>query len=366
MASTLLDRFMRYVRCGSESHNEKAFCELIEHELHQLSIPYERQELGPEVVTNGWNILAKTKGKPHLKPLLLVFHMDTVAPGNNIEPYVENGILQSRGSTILGADGKLAIALVLHSIEKQMESGMRGRPLELLFTVCQEMGLQGSKYADYSKIDSEEAVVIDHYVTGEILARTPSVIQMNVELIGREAHVIVDAASGINALQSAAEIVSRLPLGRVNDNLNVNVSNFVSISRTNIIPKYARFDLEIRSFGNEQFERTIADVKRIIYGIAKQSHCECKVNENIMVHETFFDENTDMIERMKHVYDLAGIEMKIAKSFGYLDASCTNNLGIRTIPVGISIHNTHSARECVYLEDLGVMERLTDAIITAF
>ena len=133
----------------------------MEQELAALGIPFERQELGNEVVTDGWNILARVPGKSKANPFLFVFHLDTSAPGNHVEAYVENGKIQSRGNSVLGADGKLAIALVMEAISRLKEEGERNRPIEMLFTVCQEMGLQGAKYADYSKIESEEALVID-------------------------------------------------------------------------------------------------------------------------------------------------------------------------------------------------------------
>ena len=55
-------RFMRYVDCASETHNERAFCEYMERELTELGIPFERQELDHQIVTDGWNILAKYRG----------------------------------------------------------------------------------------------------------------------------------------------------------------------------------------------------------------------------------------------------------------------------------------------------------------
>lgn len=58
-----VSRFIRYAECASESHNEKAFCEYMEQELAGMGIPFERQELGNEVVTDGWNILARIPGR---------------------------------------------------------------------------------------------------------------------------------------------------------------------------------------------------------------------------------------------------------------------------------------------------------------
>ncbi len=41
-----------------------------------MGIPFERQELGNEVVTDGWNILARIPGRSGKKPFLFVFHLD--------------------------------------------------------------------------------------------------------------------------------------------------------------------------------------------------------------------------------------------------------------------------------------------------
>ena len=86
---------------------------------------------------------------------------------------MEGGCIRSKGSSVLGADGKLAIAVVMEALWSGLcGEGEINRPIELLFTVCQELGLHGAKYADYSRIESEEAIVIDHYVTGEVLTHT--------------------------------------------------------------------------------------------------------------------------------------------------------------------------------------------------
>lgn len=357
---------MRYVGYASESHNEKAFCKCIEQELNNLGIEFERQELGPEVITDGWNILARLPGRPGNMPLLFVFHLDTVAPGNAIEPYIEDGCIRSRGSSVLGADGKLAIAVVLESIGKLKDKGGIKRPLEMLFTVCQEEGLHGAKYADYSRIESQEAIVIDHYVTGEVLSKTPNVVSLGVELIGRSAHVITDKDSGINALKAAVEIIHRMEIGRISDDLNINVSDLVALSPRNIVPRYARFDVEVRAFGGELLEASLGNVKSVIDCVARESGCKYNINETINTMETDFGANQDMMERLKSIYRMSDIEMKPTRSFGYLDATCTNNLGIRTVPIGISIYNTHSAGEYVVVDEVDRMCRLVENILRHF
>ena len=357
---------MRYVDCASETHNERAFCEYMERELTELGIPFERQELDHQIVTDGWNILAKVPGKPDKKPFLFVFHLDTVVPGNNVESYIENGRIQSRGNSVLGADGKLAIAVVMEAVSRLLRAGEMNRPVEMLFTVCQELGLLGAKYADYSRIDSEEAIVIDHYVTGEVLMCTPSRMYLHVELIGQEAHVIRDPELGINALKTAAEIIHQIPTGQVSKDQTINVFDLVSLSPSNAVPKYARFDVEIRCFGNDIKQEIRDRIRRKAEETAERMGCKCNIREEEDVPETDFSENTDMLERLASIYSRSGLSMIPARSFGVLDATCTNQLGIRTVPIGFNIYHSHSAREYVVIEDVKKMLELVENIIRYF
>ena len=213
-----------------------------------------------------------------------------------MESYIENGRIQSRGNSVLGADGKLAIAVVMEAVSRLLRAGEMNRPVEMLFTVCQELGLLGAKYADYSRIDSEEAIVIDHYVTGEVLMCTPSRMYLHVELIGQEAHVIRDPELGINALKTAAEIIHQIPTGQVSKDQTINVFDLVSLSQSNAIPKYARFDVEIRSFGQELLDCTNAFLQKIIKDTAAQMGCRCSVREEMDLPETDYSENKDNAE----------------------------------------------------------------------
>lgn len=357
---------MRYADCASESHNERVFCEYMERELTEMGIPFIRQELGSEVVTDGWNILAKVPGQEGKSPFLFVFHLDTAPPGNHVETYVENGRILSRGNSVLGADGKLAIAVVMEAISQLREAGEMGRPIEMLFTVCQELGLQGTQYADYSEVESEEAIVIDHYVTGEVLFRTPSRHFMHIELIGRESHVIHDNGPGGNALIAAVELIHQIPSGRVNENLNINIFDLVSLSASNVVPRHARFDVEIRSFGRDVRE----DICRKIYAAAEETAarmgCSCTIQEEADVPETDFSANTDMLKRLEKIYRRSGIPMKRTRSFGVMDATCTNRIGIRTVPVGLNIYHSHSTREYVVVDEIKKMLELIKNIIRMF
>ena len=128
----LLARFLKYVSCSSESRNEREFCLMVEDELNNLGLPVIRQEIGDEIGSNGWNIYSYLEGDPNLEPILFCLHLDTVAPCDNVRPVIEDGIIRSSGDTILGADGKAAIAVVLETLNRIIEQDMQHRPVELV------------------------------------------------------------------------------------------------------------------------------------------------------------------------------------------------------------------------------------------
>lgn len=195
---------------------------------------------------------------------------------------------------------------------------------------------------------------------------TPSRMYLHVELIGQEAHVIRDPELGINALKTAAEIIHQIPTGQVSKDQTINVFDLVSLSQSNAIPKYARFDVEIRSFGQELLDRTNAFLQKIIKDTAAQMGCRCSVREEMDLPETDYSENKDMLKRLERIYEMTGLQMRPARSFGILDATCTNRLGIRTIPIGMNIYYSHSTREYVEVKDIKIMLDLAENILRYF
>jgi tripeptide aminopeptidase len=73
--------------------------------------------------------------------------MDTVKPGNGIKPQIKDGVITSDGTTILGADDKSGIAEIIWAIKELKESGEKHAPVEILFTISEEIGLLGAKIA---------------------------------------------------------------------------------------------------------------------------------------------------------------------------------------------------------------------------
>ncbi|WP_054692777.1 M20/M25/M40 family metallo-hydrolase [Syntrophomonas palmitatica] len=115
--------------------------------------------------------------------------MDTVEPGQNIKVTVDEGIVRSSKDSILGADDKAAIAALLEVVDVLRENDLQHPPLELLFTVGEEQGLQGARLFDFSRLQAKMAYVLDSGGSpGSIVIKSPCQNEIEYRVHGRAAH----------------------------------------------------------------------------------------------------------------------------------------------------------------------------------
>ncbi len=118
---------------------ERAVAERVKAELADIGLAVEEDDAGPEAGSECGNLLARA-GEGGV---LLCAHLDTVGHGDvPIEPVLVDDGWENAHDAILGADNKAAVAVMLVAARRAVREG---RAFELLFTVCEEIGLAWSK-----------------------------------------------------------------------------------------------------------------------------------------------------------------------------------------------------------------------------
>ena len=92
-------------------------------------------------------------------PLLLNAHMDTVGQDRGITPVIDDGVIRSDGTTILGADDKSGVAIILEVLQILSEQGQKHRSLEILFSVEEELNLGREGRIALSKLTASQGTV---------------------------------------------------------------------------------------------------------------------------------------------------------------------------------------------------------------
>ena len=225
----LVDTFLQLVKIDSESGSEKKMQEHAAAELKKLGCRVVVDNAGKNFDTNAkGNVMGFFPGTVKSAPFVLVAHLDTVKPGQGIKPVVKKDSIVSDGKTILGADDKAGVAIILEVLRLLKESKIPHPPVEVVFTLCEERGMHGSKNLDYKQLKGREGMILDNEGGDELLIQGPTVNDVVVEITGISAHAGACPEKGISALEVAAYAISHMKLGRIDKE---TVANFGAVQR---------------------------------------------------------------------------------------------------------------------------------------
>ena len=336
-----------------------SFCELV-----QIDSPSDEEEdmaihltdrldrLGFTVVRDAHgNVIASEEGQD---PLLLSAHMDTVEPGRGINPIIKGDRITSDGTTILGGDCKAGVAAIMEGLESVAENGISRRPLQVVFTRGEEIGLVGATNLDYSLINAKEAVVFDgNGPVNTITGASPTYMRFDVTVKGRAAHAGVEPEKGLSAIRIASEIINDLPNGRLDEETTFNVGLISGGSVRNAVPAEATFGGEWRSRNTETLDsikiQLVATLDR-----ARERYKEAQIEEDLEVMFQMYNLDPDekIVQLVTRVMRDMALEPDIRPSGGGTDGNVMRLHGIESVVVGMSTNEMHTVDEYVVIPDL--------------
>jgi len=342
MSDRMIEQFMEMVRIPSESGEEAAFIDYLIGAFRSLGAEAEKDAYG--------NLLAKL---PPLQsdnpaPILFSCHADTVKPGRGIEPVLDNGIIRSSGTTILGADDKAGIAELLEALR----TAPRRPPVEIAISRQEEVGLLGVKNIDRSRITAKTGFLLDNDTLDTIIIGGPTYFAIDVEVTGRSAHAGMEPEKGINAIQAAARAIAALPLGRIDHETTANVGVIQGGLIRNGVPDKATFLAECRSLTHDKAKALVEKIATIIRSEVAVNGANVELRTNQMCRAVSIADDAATVVLAKKALKTVGIEAKTAMMTGFTDASIYNNLGIEMAVVGIGAREEHSLTEHIRVDEM--------------
>ena len=333
----LLNTLVNLIQIDSPSGEEDAIDDELSRRL---------QALGCEVLHDSYgNIVAKLPGEGD--PVLVSSHMDTVDPGRGIKPSLDGDTLRADGTTILGGDCKAGLTIVLEALASIQESRVPHRPVDVVFTRHEEGGLVGVHHLDFRLVDAKMGVVFDgEGPVSRVTVAAPSQNVVKANITGRAAHAGVEPEKGLSAILIAAEIIIRLPLGRIDQETTANIGRMDAGLKRNIVPEAAFLDGEIRSLDNGKLDRVSGEF-RTAFQQVEEKYPEAQIS--LEIENTYqayrIEAGHAALSMIRLALGTLGAEAELMASGGGSDANVFIEKGIVALPMGIGVESFHTTRE---------------------
>ena len=354
--------FLELVQIDSLSRREQAVALRLQREVESAGATCRYDSAGEKVRGNSGNLIAKIPGNvAGAPPFLLAAHMDTVAPGEGVKPIVEGDVIRTDGSTVLGGDDKSGCAVICEVLHRLREKEIAHGPIEAVFTICEEIGLQGARNLDLGLIAAKEGLVYDSDAPGHLVIRAPSAVSISFTVKGLEAHAGVAPERGLSAIKIAAAAIAGMRLGRIDDETTANLGVIKGGRAGNIIPGEVAVRGEARSRNAAKlqgqidhmigcFKEAVAGASVMVDGTSYAATLEHSV------HRAYDGMDIpDDAPRVRKVIEAArriGRVLEPQGTGGGCDANILNQRGIVAANVGTGMREIHTTREWLDVNDM--------------
>lgn len=364
-----MSRFVRLCETSSPTGEERAVADLVRGELESLGLEvFEDDAAGPAGAGAG-NLLTRIPGRSRedgSDPGFIMFcaHLDTVPHTGPIEVALdEDGVYRSAGDTILGADNKAAVAVLIEMAARAVaEPPPVG--IELLFTVAEEQGLLGAKAFDQSQLRSQIGFVLDHATDiGEVITAAPTHIGIRADFKGTEAHAGLVPEAGRSAIAAAAGAIAEMKLGRLDEETTANIGVISGGSSGNVIPGTCRIGGEARSVDQARVTEVIAEMTDAMVWAASEAGVEVDITTEKHFTGYRVDEDSKALALAEWALRSEGYAPLRRATGGGSDASVFRERGMDCLLLANGTYDNHTPSESVPRENLRAMLTVCEAIV---
>ncbi|HEY53415.1 MAG TPA: M20/M25/M40 family metallo-hydrolase [Caldilineae bacterium] len=341
----ILTMFLELVQIDSPSGQE---AEIGKHLMSTL------QDLGCNVRRDGHgNLIACYPGQGD-EIVLLSCHMDTVGTDTGIKPVIRDGVVYSDGTTILGADDKAGIAVLLETLKVFREQpDLQHPPLEIVISVSEEKGLVGAKKLDKSQLQADWGIVLDSGgPIGTLVYTGPSQNHIDAVVHGKKAHAGSAPEKGINAIVVASEAIATMPVGRIDEETTSNVGIIQGGEATNIVPDIVTVNCEARSRNDEKLAAQTETMVKAFEDAAAKYGATVDVEVRLAYQGYLLTPDQRPYAVAARAIESLGFELIPKKGGGGTDGHIYTAAGIPCVVLSAGMADVHTSSEHVAIQDM--------------
>jgi tripeptide aminopeptidase len=397
MNETTLDRLTRYVKIDTQSAEESQtypstekqllFSKLLVDELKQLGlVDAEIDQWGLVMATLPANVpeshpafgkipaigfIAHVDTSPsvsgaHVKPQIIQYSGgDIVLPGDSsvmitesenpeLAEYIGETIVTTDGTTLLGADNKAGIAVIMTALQMMINNPtlLHGE-IKIGFTPDEEVG-GGTNHFDIDRFGAEFAYTVDGEMPGELNKETFSADTAVITVHGRNIHPGQAKGIMVNSIRAIADIILRMPKDIAPETTEgyepyihpYKVEGEEDRSSVKILLR--DFDTEGLSKLKQRLENIIEEVKPL----HPKAQFKLQISESYRNMREALEKDPRVLDYLSEATKRAGLEPKWVPIRGGTDGARLTAAGLPTPNIFVGGKNYHSKTEWVSLRGM--------------
>ena len=338
--------FLELLEFNAISRHEGAIARHVAGILRELGATVTTDDAGIALGSETGNLIARFPGTLDVPPLLFCAHIDTVAPTEGLKVVREGGMIKSDGATILGADDRAGVAAILEVLRALKESDIPHPPLEIAFTVAEEIGVMGSMVMDYGKLTAQLGFVPDSSGdVGKIITHAPAQKHLRIIIHGKAAHAGMAPEEGINAIAIAARAIACMRQGRIDEETTANIGTINGGKATNIISDTVEMEGEARSRDPRKLDAQVEHMRACFLAEAERAGGAAEVEVTDVYPAFNLSEDSPAVKLATAALADLDIPPLITATGGGSDANFINAHGIQTVILSAGYHNPHCTDE---------------------
>jgi tripeptide aminopeptidase len=364
-ADEVVALFTELASLKSPPGEERLVADRVSAYLRGLGLDVDEDDAGARIGSNAGNLYSRVDPTDEGgAPLFFCAHLDTVPPDGEIEPVVEDGVIRNAAGTILGADNKAAVAVMLDATRRLLSENRPHAGIELLFTPKEEVGLIGAAAFDHEQLSARVGYVYDQAAPiGEVILGAPYAHSMEVRFHGRAAHSGMYPEEGRSAIAAAAKAIADFKLGRIDEDLTANVGIISGGTARNIVPEWCTFLAEARSHDQQKLADLVREMLEAATFAAGLEDCQVETE----VHKSYsgyrFKRDDFVVQLACRALERTGHEASLKLSGGAADANVFNERGLQCVNLANGMAEIHTPDEHIAVADLEAMVEVTLALV---
>ncbi|QDU25182.1 Peptidase T [Anatilimnocola aggregata] len=264
-------------------------------------------------------------------------------------------LVTTDGTTLLGADDKSGIAVIMEMAQHLLEQPeLEHGPVRILFTCDEEIG-HGIDHVDLHKLNATVCYTLDGSGANEIDVETFSADLATVRVTGINIHPSIGKGRMVNALRAVGTFLDRLPRAGHSPETTAGREGFLHPYDLTGGVAEASLKVLLRDFDTAGLT-TKAELLQKLASEVEQEHPGCKVNVHIKKQYRNLGDGLAKEPRAAAYADLAhtrlGREAKLTIIRGGTDGSQLTERGLPTPNLSTGEHNPHSPLEWTCLEEM--------------